>query len=170
MTKEEIELRYQDLCRTPSDIYMHLPMLRVLADKCNHCTELGVRSCVSLFAFLSSSAARVVAVDILNVWVPEVDKLHFICADDLTIEIEETDFLFIDTRHCADQLRQELFRHASKVNKFIGLHDTFIFGLHGDDGKEGLLIAMDEFLSANREWSIKYRTEENNGLIILEKI
>jgi hypothetical protein len=165
----EIEKRYQELCNTPSDIFKHLPKLREYADKCNHITEMGVRGCVSLYAFLSSKASRVVAIDIFNVWTPEVEKLKFICADDLTIEIENTDFLFIDTAHNAKQLRQELALHANNVNKYIGFHDTDYFGINGDDGGEGLMFAINEFLEENKEWSIVYQTEINNGLLIIEK-
>lgn len=165
----QVEERYQELCRTPSDINLHLPILRAYADRCNHVTEFGVRGCVSLFAFLASKAARIVAVDILDVWVPGVEKLNFICADDLTIDIEETDMLFVDTRHCADQLRQELARHAGKVKHYLAMHDTFIFGRNGDDGKEGLLVAIEEFITANPEWRQVYHTDANNGLTILEK-
>lgn len=165
----EIENRYKELCDTPSDINQHLPKLREYADLCDHVTEFGVRGCVSLYAFLSSKASKVVAVDIFDVWTPKVDKLTFICADDLTIEIEETDMLFIDTKHNYIQLSKELSLHAGKVNKFIAFHDTNIFGHHGDDGGKGLLYAIDEFLIANPAWEIDYRSEENNGLIILKK-
>lgn len=168
---QEVENKFQELCRTPSDINIHLPILRQYADQCNHVTEMGVRGCVSLYAFLSSKAKKVVAVDILNVWTPSIEKLQFICADDLEIEIEQTDMLFIDSKHCADQLRKELSLHAGKVNKYIACHDTAknMFGINGDDGGQGLLYAIDEFLINNPKWSIVYRTEVNNGLLIMEK-
>lgn len=169
MTSQEIEAKYQEFCNTPSDINEHLPTLRSYYDKCDHVTELGVRGCVSLFAALASNAKKVVAVDIFNVWTPEVEKLTFICADDLTIEIEETDFLFIDTRHCYEQLIQELKLHSKKVRKFIGFHDVFIFGEHGDDGGKGLMPAINEFLDDNKNFDIAYYTVVNNGLMIIEK-
>ena len=108
MNEQEIEQRFQELCATPSDINEHLPILRHYADRCSHITEIGTRACVSLFAFLSSSAEKIVAIDILDVWTPTVDKLTFICADDLQIEIEPTDMLFIDTLHQYNQMKQEL--------------------------------------------------------------
>lgn len=169
MNKEEIELRYQELCNTPSDINEHLPKLREYAEKCNHITELGVRGCVSLFAFLASNASKVVAVDILNVAVPDIEKLEFICADDLKIEIEETDFLFIDTLHNRDHCIKELYKHSDKVKKYIGFHDTEIFGIHGDDGGKGLNYAIDEFM-ADGTFIEVYRTKRNNGLTIIERV
>lgn len=166
MTLEE---RYEELCRTPSDINEHLPTLREYADKCEHITEMGVRGCVSLHAFLVSKARRVVAYDISNVAVPECDKLKFVNADVLDVEIEPTDFLFIDTLHTYDQLKSELIRHAGKVGRYIGLHDTDMFEWGGEDGGRGLEPAILEFLAANPEWSKCYRSRANNGLTILSR-
>jgi hypothetical protein len=170
LTKEQIEAKYQELCNTESDIFMHLPTLRKYADECKIVTEFGTRSCVSLFAFLASKAERVIAVDILNVAVPSVDKLTFICADDLQIEIEPTDFLFIDTAHNYKQLIQELNLHAKNVKKYIAFHDTYIFGEHGDDGGNGLNYAIREFLAQDEDWQVCYHTDVNNGLTIIERI
>ena len=41
----------------------------------------------------------------------------------LTITIEQTDLLFIDTFHNYDQVLQELRLHAKHVNKFIVFHE-----------------------------------------------
>jgi hypothetical protein len=169
MIERKMEEKYKELCNTESDINMHLPKLREYADKCDHITELGVRGCVSLYAFLSSKASKVVAIDILNVWTPESDKLTFICANDLEIEIEKTDFLFIDTAHNYKQLKKELNLHAKNVNKYIGFHDTEIFGINGDDGQMGLLPAIEEFLIKNPEWVLDYQVKFNNGLTIIKR-
>lgn len=170
MTQLEITQRFNELCNTPSDINEHLTILKQYADRCNTVTEFGVRGCVSTFAFLSSNAQKVVSYDIFDVAVPKVDKFTFICADVLEIEIEQTDMLFIDTKHCYKQLKQELELHSKKVNKYISFHDTFIFGLNGDDGDKGLLFAINEFLELNKNWVMCYHTDVNNGLTIIEKI
>lgn len=170
MSKGAIEHRYRELCAEVSDINEHLPILREYADRCNHVTELGVRGCVSLFAFLSSKASKVVAVDIGNVWTPDVEKLQFICADDLTIELEETDLLFIDTLHNYNHCIQELRLHGNKVRKYIAFHDTGIFGKDGDDGGKGLNFAIREYFDGNPAWRKAYETEKNNGLTIYERI
>lgn len=169
MQNSAIEERYQELCRTPSDIHEHLPTFREYADKCEHVTEFGVRGCVSLHAFLVSKAKKVVAYDIANVNVPACDKLTFICADVLKVDIEPTDLLFIDTLHTFAQLHGELYWHADLVRKFIIMHDTEIFGRNGEDGGPGLNAAIAEFLAENQAWSEIYRTEVNNGLTILAK-
>lgn len=170
MTPQEIELKYQENFSTPSDINEHMQVLREYANRCESVTEFGVRGCVSLFAFLASTAKKVVAVDILNVWVPDVEKLTFINADDLTIEIEETDFLFIDSLHTGEHLKKELDIHAKKVNKYLGFHDTFMFGQNGENGGLGLMVTINEFLSNNPEWRVVYQVENNNGLTILNRI
>ena len=170
LSEEEIELNYQYAKNTPSDINQHLPKLREYAEQCDHITEMGVRGVVSTWAFIASKASKVVAIDILNVAVPDVEKLQFICADDLTIEIEETDFLFIDTAHNYNQCIQELNLHGNKARKFIGFHDVGIFGKNGDDGGRGLMFAINEFLFYNKHWKMDYITDVNNGLAILKRV
>lgn len=166
-----IEETYRQLCHTMSDINKHLPTLRKYADECDHVTEIGVRGCVSLYAFLSSNASKVVAIDIHNVDTPAVEKLQFICADDLTIEIEPTDLLFIDSKHTYEQLKQELSLHSKNVSKYIAMHDTFTFGRNSDDGTVlGLMDALEEFLESDKSWQICYSTEINNGLTIIKRV
>lgn len=167
---EEIEAKYQEAKNTPSDIWEHLSVIREYADKCDVVCEMGVRSCVSLWGLLSSKANKVIAIDILDVAVPDVEKLTFICADNLAIDIEPVDFLHIDTAHNYEQLIQELNRHAPNVRKWIGMHDVFIFGEWGDNGGRGLLYAVREFLDNNLNWKICYHVTNNNGFMILERI
>lgn len=165
-----IEERYQELCRTPSDINEHLKTLREYADKCSHVTEFGVRGCVSLHAFLVSKAKKVVAYDIANVNVPKCDKLTFICADVLKVDIEPTDLLFIDSFHTESQLRTELDRHSGNVRHYIAMHDTTTFGEVGEDGGRGLMFALRQFLRVTLDWNICYETSANNGLVIISRV
>lgn len=167
---DQIFARFRELCEIPSDINEHLGTLKEYADRCSHVTEFGVRGCVSLHAFLASKARTVVAYDIANVATPsDCEKLTFVCADVLQIEIEPTDLLFIDTIHTYDQLRQELELHSPKVRRFIGMHDSEMFGGNGEDGGPGLNIAIHEFLTAHPEWHECYRSHANNGLTILAR-
>lgn len=155
----------------PSDINEHLATLKEYADRCEHVTEFGVRGCVSLHAFLASKAKKVVAYDIANVAVPECDKLTFINADVLAVEIEPTDFLFIDTLHTFAQLQQELNLHAEKVRRYIAMHDTTMFGENGEDGGPGLKAAISKFVIADEPWWQEcYRSTANNGLTILARV
>jgi hypothetical protein len=44
--------KYNELCNIPSDINEHLPTLYKYACECDSILELGVRGCVSSWAFL----------------------------------------------------------------------------------------------------------------------
>jgi hypothetical protein len=101
----------------------------------------------------------------------------FIQGNTLEIEIEETDFLFIDTYHEYNHLKEELIKHANKVKKYIAFHDTVSFGQFGqndndalDTNSKGLNLAIDEFLEQNPQWIKKFEYTFSNGLIILERI
>lgn len=177
---------YKTLCETPSDINVHLPLLKEVAMQCEHVTEFGVRNVVSTYAFLEGTPKDLVCYDIKSS--PQITaakklavemgvKLHYKVIDVLKAEIAETDFLFIDTLHNYQQLRSELERHSKKVRKFIGFHDVTIFGLkdetRSDELKQGLLPAILEFMQENPSWCV-YRyipggSIHNNGCLILKK-
>ena len=173
----ELHKLYNENCLTHSDINYHLPKLREIGEKVNHITEFGVRSGVSSVALLSSQPHTLISYDI-NPF-ERFEELYslkgdtnyqFIQKSVLEVEIQETDFLFIDTLHTYDQLKQELELHSNRVRKFIAFHDTHLFGMNGElPNTQGLNKAIIEFLNNNTEWSIIYNTSENNGLLILEK-
>jgi hypothetical protein len=186
MTLQE---KFEFEVKNPSDINQHLISLKNCADACEHVTEMGVRTVVSSYAFLTSKAKTVIGYDIAKH--PNVDEClerckaegrewKFIEADVLKVEIEPTDFLFIDTFHTASQLKRELELHAGKVKRFIGFHDTTTYWEKGEDSYEsvahnamncgrGLRHAIEPFLKANPEWKIVFRAIYNNGLMIIER-
>lgn len=180
MTKAEE--KYTELSKAPSDINEHLITLRYYADQCKHVTELGVRKGVSTWAFLSSMAKRVVSVDVNH---PDENggslqemrdasieagiDFTFILANDLNIELEETDLIFFDTLHTYGHLSKELILHSGKARKYIIFHDTTQYATVGVDGGEGIERAIREFLTQNPVWTIKEVYTNNNGLVILEK-
>jgi predicted O-methyltransferase YrrM len=106
------------LAETPSDINEHLLTLKQYSDGCAHITEMGVREGISTWALLASKPNKLVCIDILWCDLSKISKvashfgvnLQFI--HDSTVrsgfEIEETDFLFIDTWHVYTQLKTEL--------------------------------------------------------------
>jgi hypothetical protein len=176
-----LESKYQLHLTTPSDINEHMSVLRDYATKCTSVTELGVRTGVSIWAWLDAKVPCIRAYD-LNY--PPADELQyieqfaseqnldfkFIQADVRTIEIEPTDLLFIDTLHTYNQLKLELLLHSSKVRKYIIFHDTTLYGLHGEDGSTpALQAALFEFLGANAEWSFDRIFTHNNGLSIFKR-
>lgn len=187
---KSLQEKYDELCATRSDINEHLPTLKQFAEKCEHITEMGVRGVVSTYAFLMGGPKKLIGYDI-GEYKGAVDECRqiaraagldweFKLADVLKVEIEETDFLFIDTFHSMLQLQKELSLHAKKVRKYIGFHDTTTFWENSEPSyesasankvncKEGLKYAIEPFLAYNPEWRVVYRTEKNNGLMIIER-
>jgi hypothetical protein len=198
----DLKSLYQNSCdNTSSDIFFHLPILLYYAKKCNHITEMGARGGNSTKTFLYANPKKFISYDyqytnpephlvedinnLISIF-EECKKIGINCeyigADVLNISIEETDFLFLDTWHCYDQLKGELNLHASKAKKYIAFHDTFTYGEVGEgspladinhpqknnlNGLGGIRKAIDEFLLENKNWEIVYETKENNGLIII---
>jgi len=163
--------RYEDRCKSISDINEHLPTLYEYALRCDHITEMGVRRGVSTSSFLYANPKKFIAYDIrengevrniFDMCLNNGKDFHYIIDNVLEVTIEETDFLFIDTEHTYDQLSQELKLHANKVRKYIGFHDTVIYG-------EQLMKAINEFLDMNGEWKIVHDAKYNNGMVIIEK-
>ena len=182
-----IHREFEKKCLIKSDIHEHLTTLRDLSIECEHITEMGVRDIVSTWSFLEGlrvgKKGTLISIDINEPNPSETSLKHverlakkegmnfkFIKDDTLKMKIDETDLLFIDTLHQYSQLKKELNLHAPKARKYIVFHDTESFGKKGDDGGEGLWRAIQEFLNSNKNWKIKERYTNNNGLTILERI
>lgn len=172
-----IEAAFLDACRTPSDIHEHLPLLKKLASEVETVVEMGVRTGVSTRAFLAARPKRIVSLDV-NAAPAELKTLadaegvpwFFRQESSLAAAPIDCDLLFIDTLHTADQLRMELDRHAGHARRYIVLHDTETFGLHGEGGGNGLLKAVSEFLQAHpAEWELHLHRKNNNGLTVLKR-
>lgn len=174
---------YTNKCQTPSDINELLPILRKYAERCEHITEMGVREVVSTYALMMGLPKKLISYDIVSIesygisidWLKKIGKdneidYHFLVGDTTQLEIEETDFLFIDTWHVYSQLKKELELHPKKVRKYIAFHDTTTFEYDGEgDGHRGLWYAIEEFLDENKDWVIAERFEHCNGLTVLKK-
>ena len=172
--------KHIELCNTPSDIYMHLPKLKEYAEKCDHITEFGFRNGVSTYSLLAGFPEKLISYDIVND--PEAEKVLELAIDSdvkflfihknvLEVEIEPTELLFIDTWHTGSQVAQELNMHADKVSKYLIFHDVQVNWQIGEDGnpENGLRYGIEPFMAAHPEWEEIYRTEENHGLLILER-
>jgi hypothetical protein len=181
------------LTNTPSDINEHFPIILKYGQECEHITEMGVRGIISTWGWLAAKPKKLVAYDIQdpNTWGGSLIDLEetaidtgvefkFHLANVLNIEIEETDLLFIDTWHSYKQLSAELQLHASKVRKYICLHDTTSYAsidetsyeVWGDEWKGeniGIWKAIEEFLEINTEWVLESRFMNNNGFTILKR-
>ena len=118
-------------------------------------------------------------------------KISYKWCNNLTLDFgkEKFDLTFIDTWHCYGQLKRELNKFNKITNKYIIMHDTTIdeyfgeslrmgmdvfeqsktTGIPIEEIKKGVWPAIEEFLLENKEWSLKERYLNNNGLTILEK-
>jgi hypothetical protein len=115
---------------------------------------------------------------------------RFIRGNDIEIDIEPTDLLFIDTWHVYGHLKRELAKHAGKVRKYIIMHDTEVDKWEGEsiragwntedqskgsgipeiEIRMGLWPAVIEFLSNHPEYVLHKCFTNNNGLTILRRV
>lgn len=199
----ELKKQYTLHCLLPSDINDHLPTLRRIARECRSVVELGVRNVVSSWGLIQGlsenphSNRSYLGVD-LGYPQPHVLELvreltlannisfDFWLANDMDIDIEPVDFLFIDTLHIYAHLTYELEKFSSKALKYIGMHDTSqtfeyrdCLSYTGDYSeypafidrtKRGLWRAVEDFLARHPEWVLHERYEYNNGLTILKRV
>jgi hypothetical protein len=190
---DKIKTKYLNQINTSSDINEHIETLYEYSKDCSHITEMGVRWVSSTWAFVYAAPQKIISYDIIksdNInEVLDLTKEYginysFEEKDVLNIEIEETDILFIDTLHTYNQLFAELNLHASKVKKYIILHDTVTFGevdeyvyMHASQkiknkeiNKQGLMNAIKDFINSQegQDWMILKTYENNNGLTILK--
>lgn len=179
-----LEKEYRMALHDPSDINEHLDILKLLADEVSHVTEMGTRRGISTRSFLVSDVilrAYDIALDdrvreLFEIAKSEGKDVEYTEADVLTVNMEETDLLFIDTWHCYEQLIQELRLHGHKVRKYIAFHDTQSYGteseiVDGRKGTNGLLPAIIHYLIENPGvWQFKMHRVNNNGLTVIERI
>jgi hypothetical protein len=103
---------------------------------------------------------------------------------------EAVDLTFIDTWHVYGQLKRELAKFAPLTKKYIIMHDTTLDEIYGEtirmgwnpeqqswetgipveEINRGLWPAIEEFISENREWVLKERFTNNNGLTVLTRV
>lgn len=193
---------YQLHHQMPSDINEHLPPLRQLASECSSAVEIGIRSIVSTWGVLQGlsespfQSHNYLGIDIdappedmfnLAKTLSEKNGINFsFCqANDMEIELEEADMLFIDSLHTYCHLTYELEKFSPKIRKYIALHDTSApwgnvddYNYHGDyseypahidRSKRGLWPAVEDFLARHPEWSLHARYLNNHGFTILKR-
>ena len=172
---------YMKAISTQSDINQHCDKLRGLASQCEHVTDIGQRygvSSIALYAGMSKTFVHVVP----HLQAPHSlfiaeGKAHLREGRDVRViegvtphvDIEETDMLFLDTKHTADRIKSELEKYAPLVRRYIVRHDTDVFGEKGEDGGPGLLVGIREYLRAHPEWSVVYTTKDQYGLMVLSR-
>jgi hypothetical protein len=144
---EYIRRNLEILCRRPSDINEHLPTLFNYAKECESVIELGVRGCVSSWAFLygllnnNKATKKLLLNDLTECNVNELVNVarslnvdvNYVWIDDLKLEVDGIyDLTFIDTWHIDGQLKRELDKFSKITRKYIIMHDTEIDGIQGE--------------------------------------
>jgi hypothetical protein len=144
---EYVRRNLEILCRRPSDINEHLPTLFNYARECESVIELGVRGCVSSWAFLygllnnNKANKKILLNDLTECNVNELVNVarslnvhvNYVWIDDLKLEVDGMyDLTFIDTWHIYGQLKRELDKFSKITKKYIIMHDTEIDGIQGE--------------------------------------
>ena len=146
---ENIETKLLRLCNTYSDINEHLPTLYKYATDCESILELGVRGCVSSWAFTlgllrnnnSTAVKSLFLNDLTECNISELlyntqdldIKLKYKWINDLDLVVDKNvDMTFIDTWHVYAQLKRELDKFSQVTNKYIIMHDTTVDEIHGE--------------------------------------
>jgi hypothetical protein len=147
-----VKNKYNHLSNMPSDINEHLPILYNYATKCESIIELGVRGCVSSWAFTygllnnNKSVKEIFLNDIEKCDINELlnrtkdtdVKINYEWISDLELNITQNyDLTFIDTWHVYGQLKRELEKYSKITNKYIILHDTTVDGVLGETIRNG---------------------------------
>lgn len=140
--------KYNYLSSESSDINEHLPTLCKYATECESILELGVRGCISSWAFVkglmeNNKPKKQILLNDLSYC--DINELLFITRDidiltvnyewinDLEITItENVDMTFIDTWHIYGQLKRELAKFSKVTNKYIIMHDTTVDEIYGE--------------------------------------
>lgn len=193
---EKIFKKYNDKVISPSDINEHLPVLKQYGKECKLIIEMGMRSIVSTWAFLSAKPKSLISLDLEHpsTFGGDISEVYdlaqengidfkFVQMNSLDYQMPLTDLLFIDTWHDYLQLKQELYRSHKNVRKYIIMHDTNTFGYVNESYYDtydqirretnlpkGLCPAIDEFLNNHKEWILWERRPNNNGITILKKL
>jgi hypothetical protein len=164
------------------DINEHLPTLSRLADSCSSIAEFGVREGNSTIAFLhglswsGSNVKKLYSYDIdrrstplddLRSYANEAEvEWEFIEADTSKAFVPPVDLLFIDTLHTYAQIQAELKNSGHRAGQIV-IHDTELNAFQGENGEDGILPAILEWLVANQEYRITEYHRNCKGLMVL---
>ncbi len=200
--KTELEELYHKYSQAPSDINEHIPVLRQLSTECSSVVEMGVRNMIATWGILlgltenPSPNCSYLGIDLSpppkgslkqaqRLSLENDISFSFWKANNMDIDIEQVDLLFIDTYHTYLHLTYELEKFSSKVNKYIAMHDTSYpwgendeppyYGISSeypswiDRDKRGLWLAVQDFLERHPEWTLHERRLNNHGFTILKR-
>ena len=144
---DSVKEKYDYLCTLNSDINEHLPTLYKYATKCESIIELGVRGCISSWAFtygllnnnsinkslLLNDIAPCDIGELLNKTKDLNININYEWINDLELDVKNNvDLTFIDTWHIYGHLKRELNKYSVITNKYIIMHDTTVDEIYGE--------------------------------------
>ena len=147
-----LNIKFNILVKTESDINQHLQVLSNYAEKCESIFETGVRGVISSWALLKglnsskSESKYFLMNDIEECDVSEINqissklgvKIEWIWKNNLDLDLNRKfDLIFIDTWHVYGQLKRELEKFSLISKKYIILHDTTLDGVIGETTRNG---------------------------------
>jgi hypothetical protein len=188
-----------------SDINEHILTFVNYSRTCQTVLECGTRSVVSTWGFFkglvdsNQQNKKLYGCDLnYSQNIDHVKKMckaydieyQFLQGNDLDIEIEPIDIIFIDTWHVYGHLKRELKKFAPLCKKYIMMHDTVVDAERGEtircgwnaekQSEEtgipvheinlGLRPAIEEFLQDNKDFVLEKHFTNNNGLTILKRV
>lgn len=188
-----------------SDINEHILTFVKYAKNCQTILECGCKQVISTWGFfkglVDSDQQNKKLYGCDPVYSRNIDHVKRMCkaydieyqflqGDDLDIEIEPIDIIFIDSWHVYGKLKRELKKFAPLCKKYIIMHDTEIdkelgetirVGWNAEKQSEetgipvheirlGLRPAIEEFLKDNKDFILEKHFTNNNGLTILKRI
>jgi hypothetical protein len=111
-------------------------------------------------------------------------QFTFLQANDMDVDIPETDFLFIDSLHTYCSFTYELEKFSPSIRKYIAMHDTSPpwesvddseycgdfseYPDYIDKNKKRLWLAVEDFLHRHPEWKLAARYINCHGFTSLE--
>ena len=154
------------------DMYKRLDYIQKTFIGVETITEFGPFQGCSTAAWISLRPKKFVTVDRgMSLDIPVFQQaaeevgvsFKFVIGNDLEIDIEPCELLFIDTMHTEDHTFNELQRHADKISKYLVFHDV-------NPNRFNTLKGINKWWVNHSEWQLKYQDFEDCGFMVLEKL
>ena len=154
------------------DMYKRIDYIQQTFAGVETITEFGPFQGCSTAAWLSLRPKKFVTVDQgasldIDLYKKAAEEIgvdfEFKIGNDIEIDIDPCDLLFIDTMHTQEHTYQELKRHANKVKKFLVFHDV-------NPKRFTTLAGIEQWRQENAGWQTHYVDYDDCGFMVLEKM